>query len=84
MDSLSHTTRKFNRFELIYLITLQQAEKFKTARSNQLSLRIFSPNSRYKKAITKSACDLGAMGLIFKPHTPIQSIPMKKGKGNQK
>jgi hypothetical protein len=66
MDSLSHTTPKFNRFELKYLIILQQAEKFITAQSNQLSSRIFSPNSSYKKAITtKSACDFGAMGLIF-------------------
>lgn len=31
MNNLSHTIRKFNRFELKYLITLQQAEKFKTA-----------------------------------------------------
>jgi len=31
MDNLSHTIRKFNRFELKYLITLQQAEKFKNA-----------------------------------------------------
>ncbi len=28
---LNHTIRKFNRFELKYLITLQQAEKFKGA-----------------------------------------------------
>ncbi len=31
MSKLSHTIRKFNRFELKYLITLQQAERFKTA-----------------------------------------------------
>ena len=31
MSNLSHTIRKFNRFELKYLITLQQAERFKTA-----------------------------------------------------
>lgn len=31
MNNLSHTIRKFNRFELKYLITLQQAEKFKSA-----------------------------------------------------
>lgn len=31
MNSLSHTIRKFNRFELKYLITLQQAEQFKSA-----------------------------------------------------
>ena len=31
MNNLSHTIRKFNRFELKYLITLQQAEKFKGA-----------------------------------------------------
>lgn len=29
MNDLSHTIRKFNRFELKYLITLEQAEKFK-------------------------------------------------------
>ncbi|MCG2785352.1 MAG: polyphosphate polymerase domain-containing protein [Anaerolineae bacterium] len=31
MNQLSHTIRKFNRFELKYLLTLQQAERFKTA-----------------------------------------------------
>jgi hypothetical protein len=31
MDNLSHTVRKFNRFELKYMITLQQAERFKRA-----------------------------------------------------
>lgn len=31
MSKLSHTIRKFNRFELKYLITLQQAERFKAA-----------------------------------------------------
>jgi len=31
MNHLNHTIRKFNRFELKYLITLQQAEKFKQA-----------------------------------------------------
>ena len=31
MNNLSHTIRKFNRFELKYVITLQQAEQFKTA-----------------------------------------------------
>ena len=31
MKNLSHTIRKFNRFELKYLISLQQAEKFKSA-----------------------------------------------------
>jgi hypothetical protein len=30
MNNLSHTIRKFNRFELKYLITLQQAERFKS------------------------------------------------------
>jgi hypothetical protein len=29
-QNLSHTVRKFNRYELKYVITLQQAEKFKT------------------------------------------------------
>jgi len=28
---LNHTIRKFNRFELKYIITLGQAEKFKSA-----------------------------------------------------
>lgn len=31
MNNLSHTIRKFNRFELKYLLTLQQAEQFKSA-----------------------------------------------------
>ena len=31
MKNLNHTIRKFNRFELKYIITLQQAEKFKGA-----------------------------------------------------
>lgn len=31
MNNLSHTIRKFNRFELKYLLTLQQAEALKTA-----------------------------------------------------
>jgi len=31
MSNLSHTIRKFNRFELKYLLTLQQAEEFKVA-----------------------------------------------------
>ena len=31
MSNLSHTIRRFNRFELKYLITLQQAETFKKA-----------------------------------------------------
>lgn len=31
MSYLSHTVRRFNRFELKYLLTLQQAELFKTA-----------------------------------------------------
>jgi SPX domain protein involved in polyphosphate accumulation len=31
MDKLSHTVRMFNRFELKYLLTLQQAERFKNA-----------------------------------------------------
>jgi hypothetical protein len=30
MDNLSHTIRSFNRFELKYVITLQQAERFKS------------------------------------------------------
>ena len=30
MNNLSHTIRKFNRFELKYLITLKQAERFKS------------------------------------------------------
>ena len=29
MNNLSHTIRRFNRFELKYLITLQQADRFK-------------------------------------------------------
>lgn len=36
MDHPSHTIRKFNRFELKYLITLRQAERFKTDLSNYL------------------------------------------------
>jgi len=31
MNNLSHTIRKFNRFELKYLLTLKQAEQFKSA-----------------------------------------------------
>jgi SPX domain protein involved in polyphosphate accumulation len=31
MNNLSHTMRKFNRFELKYILTLQQAERFKSA-----------------------------------------------------
>lgn len=31
MNNLNHTIRKFNRFELKYLITLKQAEQFKAA-----------------------------------------------------
>jgi hypothetical protein len=31
MNNLSHTVRKFNRFELKYVLTLQQAERFKSA-----------------------------------------------------
>jgi SPX domain protein involved in polyphosphate accumulation len=31
MSNLSHTIRKFNRFELKYLISLREAERFKTA-----------------------------------------------------
>jgi hypothetical protein len=31
MNNLSHSIRKFNRFELKYLITLRQAERFKSA-----------------------------------------------------
>lgn len=31
MNNLNHTIRKFNRFELKYIITLKQAEKFKQA-----------------------------------------------------
>jgi SPX domain protein involved in polyphosphate accumulation len=31
MSTLSHTIRKFNRFELKYLLTLQQAEQFRLA-----------------------------------------------------
>ena len=31
MNNLSHTLRKFNRFELKYIITLQEAERFKSA-----------------------------------------------------
>jgi SPX domain protein involved in polyphosphate accumulation len=37
MSNLSHTIRKFNRFELKYLITLRQAELFKVALSAYLS-----------------------------------------------
>jgi len=31
MSNISHTIRRFNRFELKYLITLREAERFKTA-----------------------------------------------------
>ena len=31
MSNLSHTIRRFNRFELKYLLTLKQAEVFKKA-----------------------------------------------------
>ena len=31
INNLSHTIRKFNRFELKYLISLRQADKFKSA-----------------------------------------------------
>jgi hypothetical protein len=31
MNNLSHTIRRFNRFELKYILTLQQAESFKNA-----------------------------------------------------
>ena len=31
MNNLSHVIRRFNRFELKYLLTLPQAERFKTA-----------------------------------------------------
>ena len=37
MNHLSHTVRSFNRFELKYLITIQQAEPFKTALKAYLS-----------------------------------------------
>jgi SPX domain protein involved in polyphosphate accumulation len=36
MNNLSHTMRKFNRFEMKYIITLQQAERFKSALSAYL------------------------------------------------
>ena len=36
MDNLSHTIRKFNRFELKYILTLQQAEQFKKGLRNYL------------------------------------------------
>ena len=36
MHNLSHTIRKFNRFELKYLLTLKQAEQFKTGLRNYL------------------------------------------------
>ena len=36
MNNLSHTIRKFNRFELKYVITLQQAKKFKAGLRNYL------------------------------------------------
>ncbi len=36
MNDLSHTIRKFNRFELKYLLTLKQAEQFKTGLRNYL------------------------------------------------
>jgi len=36
MNSLNHTLRRFNRFELKYLITLKQATQFKSALSNFL------------------------------------------------
>ena len=31
MNHLSHAIRRFNRFELKYLVTLQQAERFRSA-----------------------------------------------------
>lgn len=36
MNNLSHTIRKFNRFELKYVLTLQQAEQFKRGLRNYL------------------------------------------------
>lgn len=36
MNDLSHTIRKFNRFELKYLLTLQQAKQFKAGLRNYL------------------------------------------------
>lgn len=36
MNNLSHTIRKFNRFELKYLLTLKQAEQFKSGLRNYL------------------------------------------------
>jgi hypothetical protein len=49
MDNLSHTIRKFNRFELKYLITLQQAERFKAAlRAYLVPDEHGNNNGRYK------------------------------------
>lgn len=46
--TLNHTIRKFNRFELKYLINLQQAEKFKTAlRAYMIPDEHGSNNGRY-------------------------------------
>lgn len=48
MNNLNHTIRKFNRFELKYLITLQQAEQFKTAlRAYLVSDEHSNNNGRY-------------------------------------
>jgi SPX domain protein involved in polyphosphate accumulation len=47
-NSLNHTIRKFNRFELKYLITLQQAERFKNAlRAYMIPDEHGSNNGRY-------------------------------------
>jgi SPX domain protein involved in polyphosphate accumulation len=51
MDNLSHIIRKFNRFELKYLITLKQAEQFKSAlRDYLLPDEHGNHNGRYELA----------------------------------
>jgi SPX domain protein involved in polyphosphate accumulation len=51
MSNLSHTIRRFNRFELKYLITLRQAEHFKTAlRAYLLADENGNGNGRYALA----------------------------------
>lgn len=47
MSNLSHTIRKFNRFELKYLITLAQAERFKTALRPYLIQDEHGENGKY-------------------------------------
>ena len=47
MSNLSHTIRKFNRFELKYLITLAQAERFKAALRPYLIQDEHGENGKY-------------------------------------